>query len=95
MHVLLGLGYDSQDDILKFHPFAWEIHDVLFLLAEMHYNVQIFHIFCIHSSADVGFFLFLTIMTKPAKNIAEKGSLLNNEHISFGYAQEWDSWVLM
>ena len=28
MHVLLGLGYLSQDDILKFHPFACKIDDV-------------------------------------------------------------------
>ena len=29
MHVLWGLGYLTQDDILKFHPFACKIHDVL------------------------------------------------------------------
>jgi hypothetical protein len=29
MHVLLGLGYLTQDDILKFYPFASKIHDVL------------------------------------------------------------------
>lgn len=28
MHVPLDLGYLSQDDIFKFHPFAWKIHDV-------------------------------------------------------------------
>ena len=28
MHVLLGLGYLTRDDILKFHPFACKIHDV-------------------------------------------------------------------
>ena len=28
MHVLLGLGYLTQDDILKIHPFASNIHDV-------------------------------------------------------------------
>jgi hypothetical protein len=25
MNVLLGLGYLAQDDILKFHPFAYKI----------------------------------------------------------------------
>jgi hypothetical protein len=28
MHVLLGLGYLSQNDILKFHSFTCKIHDV-------------------------------------------------------------------
>ncbi|EDL78420.1 rCG31731 [Rattus norvegicus] len=28
-HILLGLGYLTQDDILKFHSFAFKIHDVL------------------------------------------------------------------
>jgi hypothetical protein len=28
MHAHLGLGYLTQDDILKFHPFACKIHDV-------------------------------------------------------------------
>ena len=31
MHVLLGLGYLTRDDILKFHPFACKIHDVFIL----------------------------------------------------------------
>jgi hypothetical protein len=26
MSFLLGLGYFTQYDILKFHPFAWKIH---------------------------------------------------------------------
>jgi hypothetical protein len=28
MCALLGLGYLTQDNILKFHPFAYKIHDV-------------------------------------------------------------------
>jgi hypothetical protein len=27
MHILLGLGYLTQGDILKFYPFACKIHD--------------------------------------------------------------------
>jgi hypothetical protein len=33
MYVILGLGYLTQDNILKFHPFACKIHDVFFLIA--------------------------------------------------------------
>ena len=29
MHILWELGYLSQGDILKFHPFPYKIHDVL------------------------------------------------------------------
>jgi hypothetical protein len=29
MHVLWGLGHLTKDDILKFHPFACKIHDVI------------------------------------------------------------------
>jgi hypothetical protein len=29
MHVVLGLGYLTQDDILKFHSYTWKVHDVL------------------------------------------------------------------
>ena len=29
MCVLLGLGYLTQDDILKFYPFACKIHDIV------------------------------------------------------------------
>jgi hypothetical protein len=29
MHILLSLGYLTQDDILKFYPFAFKIHDEL------------------------------------------------------------------
>ena len=29
MQVLLGLGYLTLDDILKFHPVACEFHDVI------------------------------------------------------------------
>ena len=39
MPVLLGLGYLTQDDILKFHPFSCKIHDVLFLIAE-YYSIE-------------------------------------------------------
>jgi hypothetical protein len=28
MHVFWGLGYLTQNDILKFHPFAYKTHDV-------------------------------------------------------------------
>jgi hypothetical protein len=28
MHVLLGLGYLTRDDILKIHSFACKFHDV-------------------------------------------------------------------
>jgi hypothetical protein len=31
MHVLLGMSYLTQDDILKFHLFACKIHDVFVL----------------------------------------------------------------
>jgi hypothetical protein len=35
MHVLLGLGHFTPDDILKVHPFAWKIHNVFgFLISE-------------------------------------------------------------
>ena len=33
-HVFWGLGYDTEDDILKFHPFAYKIHDVFVFKAE-------------------------------------------------------------
>jgi hypothetical protein len=29
MHMLLGLGYLTQDDIFQLYPFACKIHDVL------------------------------------------------------------------
>jgi hypothetical protein len=29
MHILLGMGILTQDDILKFHPFVFKIRDVL------------------------------------------------------------------
>jgi hypothetical protein len=38
MHVLLGLGYLTQDDILKFHPFAAKFMMSLLLIAE-HYSI--------------------------------------------------------
>jgi hypothetical protein len=28
MHILLGLGYLTQDDILKFYLFPYKIHDI-------------------------------------------------------------------
>ena len=28
MHIVWGLGYLKQDDILKLYPFAYKIHDV-------------------------------------------------------------------
>jgi hypothetical protein len=34
MHILLGLGYLTWGDILKFHPFASKIHNVSILIAE-------------------------------------------------------------
>jgi hypothetical protein len=33
MHVLLGLGFLTQDEILKFHPFAYKIHGVFVLIS--------------------------------------------------------------
>jgi hypothetical protein len=32
MHVLLGVGYLTQDDILKIHLFVCQIHDVFVFL---------------------------------------------------------------
>ena len=54
-----------------------------------------YHIFCIHSSVEghLGSFQLLAIINMAAMNIVEHVSLL---HVgaSFGYAQEWYSWVL-
>jgi hypothetical protein len=37
MHVLLGLGYLTQDDIFKFYPFACKIH-VMSLLSMVEWD---------------------------------------------------------
>lgn len=70
MHELLGLGYLTQDDILKIHS-IWLQH--LFLIAEKHSIVYVYYIFYIHSSGEghLNSFQFLVTMNKPAMNIDE------------------------
>ena len=86
MHVILGLGYLRQDDILKFHPFACKIYDVIVLITGKYAIVQMYHIFIIHSSVEgyLGCFQFLDIMIKATINIAEQMSLWD-DGASFGY----------
>ena len=46
--------------------------NLLFLIAE-HFTVQMFHIFCVHSSVEghLGSFQLLAIINKAAMNIVE------------------------
>ena len=77
MHFHCGLGYLTQEDILKSHPFAWKIHDVLVFKSWLvFYCVDASH-FRIHSSVEghLGGFQSLAIMHKAAMNIVEQVSL--------------------
>ena len=62
MHAFLGLGYITQNDILKFHPFACKIHDVLVF----HSCVDVPHFFLsvLYFEGHLGCFQFLAIMNK-------------------------------
>jgi hypothetical protein len=35
MHAIFLLSYFTQDDILKFHPFAWKINDSFVFLVQL------------------------------------------------------------
>ena len=86
MHVLLGLGYWTQDDRLTFHPFACKIYDVYIFNSQIvfHY-VHVTH-FLIHSSVEghLGCFHFLAIINKASMYIVEPVSLWYSGE-SFGY----------
>jgi hypothetical protein len=76
MHIILGLGYIIQDDFLKFHLFAFKIHDVL-----------VFNSWVVFHSLDELHFLYLlfnwgttklfpvTIMNNAAMNIVKQVTL--------------------
>jgi hypothetical protein len=86
MHVLLGLGYHTQDDFLKFHPFACKTH-VVFVFNSWKYSiVKMYPLFFIYSSVEQHLccFQFLAIMYKSAMNIVEQVPLCDGGE-SFGY----------
>jgi hypothetical protein len=60
MYVLWGLGYFTQDDSHKFHPFAFKIHYVFI------YSSVVQHLGC---------FQFLAVKNKAAINRDEQVSL--------------------
>jgi len=78
MHVLLCLGYLTQDDILKFYPFACKNHVVLvFNINEEYCILEMHHVFFIYSSIEeLGCFQFLDIVNKVVMNLSEQMSLL-------------------
>jgi hypothetical protein len=73
MHVLLSLGYLTQDDILKIYPFACKIHDTFVFNSGIVFHCAYF----IHLSVveDLGCFQFLAVMNKTAMNTVVKVSL--------------------
>ena len=77
MHVLLGVGYLTQDDILKIYPFASKIHDTFVFNSGLIFHCIDYHIFLIHSSVEenLGCLQFLAVMNKAARNIVLKVSL--------------------
>jgi hypothetical protein len=77
MYVLLGLGYLTQGDVLKFHSFGWKLHDcfvfnnwiVLHCVDVLHFLYPFF------SWGSSRLFQFLDIMNKAATDIVIQVSL--------------------
>ena len=81
-HALLELHYLTQDDILKFQPFACKSHDVFVFNSWI-----LFHCIDAPHLSVKGYqscFLFLVITNKAAMNISEQ-VYLRNLGASFGY----------
>jgi hypothetical protein len=86
MHVLLGLGYLTQDGILKFHTFACKSYDafvfnswIVFHCEDVAYiYIYIYiYIYKIYSSVEghLSCFQVLAITNKAVLNIIEQASL--------------------
>lgn len=84
MHFLLDLGYLNQDHILKFHPFDYKIHYVLFLIAEFHWIEISYFIYPFLVEGHLSYFQFLDITNKAAINLVEQVSMWDIK-TSFGY----------
>ena len=81
--VFLGLGYLTQDDILKFHLFACKIHDVFVFNSWVvlcwvdvpHFLYPYSNLSICFVEGHLGCFQFLGAMNKVAMNIVEHVSL--------------------